>query len=939
MYTQEGHARITAITPGQQRKKFVQEVLEKAQARGGLTFVLEGHAGMGKTYMLRELIDLVISERTWPVHVVRADEIESHEPYSFIERFVASSGILDWRFSPGPHTDAVTVARECVERLVGESESPQRLIVIDDAQWVDAESQRVLRYLIPRITRRRTLFACGVRRPNKPGSFGEFLRELATESPFDVHYTVEPLTAQDIAALIIERHGVGVSQQSAQQMAEMTGGSFLEVDSLLAALTPDEVSQLHVAWSVPDRTQQPGDVLLHRYRQLSPEAAATADVVSLAAHELTPDEIAETSRLLNQPLVLDEPIAADVLNRSDFNGAITARHALLAHAISDSVPQERARQILSALSEVTAGYRSLRHTLLSSTEWTSELHERVNNYALEASAAGKFNLATEILRAALDLADAPRERQDLLESLALTHLQAKTSYQMLDLASEVESLEPSILHELMAITLAAHNVRQELPVERMQKLLQAQPENPDEAAVLAFYNFLFVILTMRSDNIEQVPALIGLAKMAVNNAPAHPDEVTDPRIKWMVARDEYLLVLDCYLMVQDQMKADMDAVRQVLPELIERCENLADGPFKVDALAAIAGGECAVGNVEGWYHHAKLGFDLLERVSEPWAASTARLIYADTLVRQGRYNEAIELMDLAEEVTYSSLDVETRAEWAALRVTVASIQGEDFAEGYLEQARHLLQIPWEGYGPDMVLLAECEHGRSTGDAVSILTATVRPWAENLVNTRRGFLTYRVHALIDTGQLESASTLIDQLAAWRGNRWHEYWGSLDWLRARLAEANGDVEAAQWHYESAAEFRDFPLPYGLALTDFGEFLLQQGQPDEAARVLKQAEETLTKITAEGYLPRVRQLLQPTGGVTSGPVRQVALDILTDRERQIALHLAKGRSNNQIAESLLVSVATVRSHVSNVLRKLNLSSRGEVAKLLRENQIDVV
>ncbi|MGO1434135.1 MAG: LuxR C-terminal-related transcriptional regulator [Canibacter sp.] len=35
--------------------------------------------------------------------------------------------------------------------------------------------------------------------------------------------------------------------------------------------------------------------------------------------------------------------------------------------------------------------------------------------------------------------------------------------------------------------------------------------------------------------------------------------------------------------------------------------------------------------------------------------------------------------------------------------------------------------------------------------------------------------------------------------------------------------------------------------------------------------------------------------------------------------------------------MSVATVRSHVSNVLRKLQVSSRGEVAKLLREEPVE--
>ena len=368
------------------------------------------------------------------------------------------------------------------------------------------------------------------------------MRELVTQSPFDAHFTVEPLTAYEISSLVVDRHGVGMSNQIAQQMKEETGGSFLEVDSLLASLTPDEISQLHVAWAAPTRGKNHADVLLHQFHKLSDAAAATAEVVCLAGHEVTHEELTETSRLLAQPVVLDEAISAGVLNKSEFNSGITARHALLAQAIRESVPTERARQILQALSQVTSGFRSLLHTLLSSTKWTDDLHQQVNAYALEAAAAGKYNSATEILRAALDIASAADARENLLETLALIHLQAKTSYEMLDLTEEVEKLTPSILHELIAITLAAHNVRQELPKDRMQKLLQARPTDANDAAILAFYNFLFVILTMRSPNLEQVPALIGLAKMVVQNAPSNPADVTDPRLKWMVAHDEYLLV-------------------------------------------------------------------------------------------------------------------------------------------------------------------------------------------------------------------------------------------------------------------------------------------------------------------------------------------------------------------------------------------------------------
>lgn len=56
---------------------------------------------------------------------------------------------------------------------------------------------------------------------------------------------------------------------------------------------------------------------------------------------------------------------------------------------------------------------------------------------------------------------------------------------------------------------------------------------------------------------------------------------------------------------------------------------------------------------------------------------------------------------------------------------------------------------------------------------------------------------------------------------------------------------------------------------------------------------------------------------------------LDLLTDREREVMRLIARGYSYREVAEELFISVKTVETHMGSVLRKLQLSSRHELAR----------
>ncbi len=102
----------------------------------------------------------------------------------------------------------------------------------------------------------------------------------------------------------------------------------------------------------------------------------------------------------------------------------------------------------------------------------------------------------------------------------------------------------------------------------------------------------------------------------------------------------------------------------------------------------------------------------------------------------------------------------------------------------------------------------------------------------------------------------------------------------------------------------------------------FLLKDVRRDDlvhAVRVVAAGESLVAPSVA-------RRLIAEYTSRPAGPPAPPAgrLDVLTARERETLLHLARGRSNAEIAAALVVSEHTVKTHVGNVLSKLGLRDR---------------
>jgi DNA-binding NarL/FixJ family response regulator len=86
------------------------------------------------------------------------------------------------------------------------------------------------------------------------------------------------------------------------------------------------------------------------------------------------------------------------------------------------------------------------------------------------------------------------------------------------------------------------------------------------------------------------------------------------------------------------------------------------------------------------------------------------------------------------------------------------------------------------------------------------------------------------------------------------------------------------------------------------------------------------------AEGdavFSPRLAGFVLDAFARSDGPVADPELDQLTNREREVLRLLARGYAYKEIAKELFISIKTVETHVSNVLRKLQVSNRYELSR----------
>ena len=117
--------------------------------------------------------------------------------------------------------------------------------------------------------------------------------------------------------------------------------------------------------------------------------------------------------------------------------------------------------------------------------------------------------------------------------------------------------------------------------------------------------------------------------------------------------------------------------------------------------------------------------------------------------------------------------------------------------------------------------------------------------------------------------------------------------------------------------------------------GGFLLKHTPPDEIARAVRRVAAGEPMMSPE-VLRRMMTFVASTGADPGQQRARAALDRLSPGERDVALLVAQGRTNQEIGTALRMSTATVKAYVSRILGKLDLPSRSAATAWAHTNKL---
>jgi DNA-binding CsgD family transcriptional regulator len=320
---------------------------------------------------------------------------------------------------------------------------------------------------------------------------------------------------------------------------------------------------------------------------------------------------------------------------------------------------------------------------------------------------------------------------------------------------------------------------------------------------------------------------------------------------------------------------------------------------------------------------------LADQVGTPFRLGQAHGILGQLFYETGRWDDALaEIdtvpMDLKEPVQASD-------ELAITAVISFHRNDPEAARRYLADAGLHMERAGQRVIPPLLLARslEREQSGSPADALAVLTAAFDGAPEDLGEIEE-LVMDAVRLALKTGDKATARTLTSQAANLaEGSQVPHRQGNALYCRG-IVDGNAEVLMA-----AAQRFADAgrPLPRAKSLEAAADRLVEAEDRVGARHAFEQAMEVYEFLGAEADLNRVQSEFRGYG-IRRGPHSkhrraQNGWDSLTDAELKVAAFVEEGLSNPDIAARLMLSRRTVATHVSHILKKLEVATRTDIAR----------
>ncbi|WP_216586740.1 ATP-binding protein [Streptomyces brasiliscabiei] len=894
-----------------------------AGARSGRSgvLVLRGEAGIGKTELLRFLLDRTDGCRTLRLAGVQS---EMELSYAGLHQLCAPLlGGLDRL--PGPQRDALGTAfglraGAAPDRflvglatlsLLADAGGDQPLVcLVDDAQWLDHVSAQTLAFVGRRLLAESVVLVFAVREPG-PGEALGGLPELP----------VTGLAESDSRALLDSAVTGPLDQRVRERIVAESGGNPLALLELPRRLA---VGELAGGFGRPDAGPLPSQIeqgFVDRVRSLPAESRR---LLLTAAAEPVGDVTLLRRAAESLGIDVDSALAhGDTAELITLGTRVRFRHPLVRSAAYRAASQDERREAHRALARATDARldpdRRAWHLAGATPGPDETVAAELERSADRAQARGGIAATAAFLRRATELTGDPARRAQRAVDAARATLHAGAFEPAATLlataeAGPLDELGRARIDVLRAEIAFAQNRGREAP---SLLLSAARRFGPLDAALARDTYLDAVAAAIFAGRLAQGPGLREVCAAARAAVPERPARLSDRLLEAVAVR------------LTDGYAAAVPRMRDVLAACCDEDIPVQEALHRLWLAGVIASD---LWDDERWHLVATRQLTLVRRAGALSVLPDVLESRAHTHLLAGELTAAAALVE------------EVGTVCAAIGSTPARVLPLGLAawRGREDEARTLLDailgeaVP-RGQGAT-VTVAHCYHavlcnglGRYTEALAAAREAAAHPY--EFTSPRWGLIEL-IEAAVRSGLPQEATDALERLAETTRA------SGTDWAlgveaRSRALLSEGDT-AEHLYREAIDRISRTRVRVELARAQllYGEWLRRENRRVDARAQLGVAHDTFSRIGAEAFAERARGELQATGA----KVRRHTISeptALTSQEAQIARLAGEGLTNPEIGTQLFLSPHTVEWHLRKVFSKLGISSRKEIRTLRLEGE----